>query len=569
MPQKLWKYIPSIPDEIEIPDKSIIELFRETASNFQDLPLTYFEGKYKTYKEVVDDINRLANGLRELGIKKGDRVAAFLPNSPQFIVTFLAVHSLGAIFTGISSLSSQKELQYQLEDSGAKAIVTFDVFLDKVREVKDETSLEHIIVTSAADELPSIKAFLYKLIIGRKNPKVKNEIKYKELLKKSSNEPIITKVDPKDDIAVLQYTGGTTGVMKGAMLTHKNLVAQAITLDYWKNWLDNVPEKPYRIVGALPFSHIFGLSTSLLWPAIAGATIYLFPDPRKLEAIIKSIDKFKIQFFMGIPVMFLKISEHPKVDKYDLSSLLMCISGGESLPKVTVDKFESKTGNVLVEGYGLTESSPVTHVNPANRKYRKIGTIGIPIPNVKAMIVDTDTLEEITEFGKPGELWIRGPSVMKGYWNNKEATEKSLVKGWLRTGDIAVMDEEGFFAIVDRIKDMIIVSGYKVWPNEVEDVLYSHPAINMAAVIGEKAETKEIVKAYLVKEPGHEELSLEEVRAYCKKHLAPYKVPRKIEYLEELPRTALGKVLRKELRALSAVTSAQSLPKETIEKLAK
>ncbi|MHA1868411.1 MAG: AMP-binding protein, partial [Candidatus Heimdallarchaeaceae archaeon] len=411
MPQKLWKYIPSIPDEIELPDKSIIELFRETASKFQDLPLTYFEGKYKTYKEVTEDINRLANGLRDLGIKKGDRVAAFLPNSPQFIVTFLAVDSLGAIFTGISSLCSQKELQYQLEDSGAKAIITFDVFLDKVRKVKKETSLEHIIVTSAADELSSIKAFLYKLIIGRKNPKVKNEIKYKELIKQSSNEPIITKVNPKEDIAILQYTGGTTGVMKGAMLTHRNLVAQAITLDYWKNWVANVPEKPYRVVGALPFSHIFGLSTSFLWPAITGATIFLFPDPRKLEAIIKSIDKFKIQFFMGIPVMFLKISEHPNVDKYDLSSLLMCISGGESLPKVTIEKFESKTGNVLVEGYGLTESSPVTHINPSNRKNRKIGTIGIPIPNVTAMIVDTDTLEEITEFGKPGELWIRGPSV--------------------------------------------------------------------------------------------------------------------------------------------------------------
>ena len=248
MPQKLWKYIPSIPDEIELPDKSIIELFRETASKFQDLPLTYFEGKYKTYKEVTEDINRLANGLRDLGIKKGDRVAAFLPNSPQFIVTFLAVDSLGAIFTGISSLCSQKELQYQLEDSGAKAIITFDVFLDKVRKVKKETSLEHIIVTSAADELSSIKAFLYKLIIGRKNPKVKNEIKYKELIKQSSNEPIITKVNPKEDIAILQYTGGTTGVMKGAMLTHRNLVAQAITLDYWKNWLKNVPEKQRGIV---------------------------------------------------------------------------------------------------------------------------------------------------------------------------------------------------------------------------------------------------------------------------------------------------------------------------------
>ncbi|MHA1305040.1 MAG: AMP-binding protein, partial [Candidatus Heimdallarchaeaceae archaeon] len=260
--------------------------------------------------------------------------------------------------------------------------------------------------------------------------------------------------------------------------------------------------------------------------------------------------------------MFLKIAEHPDADKYDLTSLVMCISGGETLPKTTVEKFERQTGNVLVEGYGLTESSPVTHINPADKKARKIGTIGMPIPNTMAMIVDTETGEEITEYGKPGELWIRGPSVMKGYWNNKEATDNVLVNGWLRTGDIATMDEDGYFSIVDRLKDMIIVSGYKVWPNEVEDVLYSHPAINMAAVIAETTEVQQIVKAVLVKEPGYDELTLEEVREYCKKYLAPYKVPRIIEYRDELPRTPLGKVLRKELRAESAITSAKSLPPE-------
>ncbi len=568
MPEKIWSYIPEIPSSIEIPNISLIELFREKAEENKDGYYTFFEGKYRTYGEIEDQINRLSHALQDLGIKKGDRVAVFLPNSPQFIVSFMAAQQLGAIFTGISALSSSKEMRYQLQDSGAKVLITIDVFLDKVRAIKDDTDLEHIIVTSAADELPPIKAILYKLFIGPKNPKVKDELKYKEIVKNASNEPIFTKINPKEDIAALQYTGGTTGVMKGAMLTHRNLVAQLVTISYWIRWLKEQPEKPYKVVGALPFSHIFGLTTTFLWPTFEKGIVYIFPDPRKFASIMAAIEKYKIQFMLGIPIMFLKMAEHPKAPKYDLTSLAMSISGGESLPKVIVEKFEKISGSVLVEGYGLTESSPITHINPIDTERRKIGTIGIPIPNVMAMLVDPDTQEEITELGKPGELWIRGPSVMKGYWNNKEASDMALVNGWLRTGDVAVIDEDGFFSIVDRIKDMIIVSGYKVWPNEVEEVLYAHPDINMAAVVAENTEVQQVVKAYLVKEPGHKELTLEEVRAYCKKHLAPYKVPRKIEYLDELPRTPLGKVLRKELRAMSVSTSAASLPKtEQVEEI--
>ena len=554
MPEKIWSYCEGIPDPVDIPEISLVELFRQTADKYPDRNMTEFKGKFKSYPEIDEEINRFADSLSKLGVGKGDRVACLMPNCPQYVVSFFATNSLGAVFTAISSLYTAKEIRYQLQDSEAKVIVTLDLFLDKIREVQNETKLEHVIVSSVADELPGITAFLYKNIIGRKNPKVKDELKYKDVIKKGENKRRTPDIDAKEDYAVFQYTGGTTGVMKGAMLTNYNLMAQAAILPYWDIWLPERPEGQYKISGCLPMSHIFGFSTSFLWTVATGGLLYLIPDPRQLEEVMASISKHGIHFMFAVPVLYQKIAEHPNVTKYDLSSLYLAISGGEALPATTSDKFEEASNCILVEGYGLSESSPVTHVNPAREGLKKLGTIGIPIPNTLAMIVDMDTQEEITEYGKEGELWVRSPSVMKGYWNNKEATDNSLVKGWLRTGDIATMDDEGYFSIVDRAKDMIIISGFKVWPNEVEDVLYAHPDINGAGVIQVKTETGEQVKAVLVAEEGSKELSLKEIRDYCKKHMAPYKVPTVIEYRDELPRSTVGKVLRKDLRAEDAVT---------------
>ncbi len=551
MEQKRWKYCEGITHEMSIPNITLIDIFRKSADSYPERPSIYFQGKIKSYKEVEEKVNRFANSLKKLGVKKGDRVAVLMPNCPQFVISFWATLSLGAIITAISPLYTAKEIRYQLQDSEAKILISLDMFLNEIREIQHETKLEQVIISSIAEELPPITKVLYKLFIGIKNPKIKNEQRFKALVKEGKNTRIVTEMNPKEDVAVLQYTGGTTGIMKGAMLTHFNLVAQSNMIAVWDNWIVK-PKEQYIMMGVLPFSHIFGLSASFLWGTITAALILLIPDARNLKNILDAINKCKPHFMNAVPILFQKLAEHPDIKKYDLSSLILCISGGEGLPQTTTQKFENVTGTVLIEGYGLSESSPVTHINPANREKRKIGSIGLPISNTLAMLVDLDTQEEIQEYGKTGELWIRSPCVMKGYWNAKEASEKVLVKGWLRTGDIATTDEEGFFRIVDRAKDMIIVSGYKVWPRDVEEVLYAHPAINMTGVIGIKDDRhSELVKAYLVAEPGHEELTLEEVREYCKKSLAAYKVPRQIEYVQDLPRTTLGKVLRKDLRKKS------------------
>jgi len=375
-----------------------------------------------------------------------------------------------------------------------------------------------------------------------------NSLLYKNLLENGENKKIDRTIDTSDDIAVLQYTGGTTGEPKGAMLTHLNLISQVLAISQWRKGLDRLPDTQYKIAGFLPYSHIFGLTSSFLWPIKEGATIYLVPDPRKLEEIMKIIDKHGIHFLNFVPIFFQKIATHRKLPKYDFSSLHLCISGGEILPAETVELFEEKTGGLLIEGYGLTEASPVTHINPPSSSKRKIGSIGITIPNTLAKIVDIETGETITKTNEPGELWIKGPGVMKGYWRNKEATEDVLREGWLRTGDIAIVDEDGYFKIIDRLKDIIIVSGFKVWPNEVEKILRMHLSILEAAVVPYQANNGTKIKAILVIKNGFDKPSLEEIRKHCKKYLAPYKIPKIIEYRDALPRSHVGKILRRELK---------------------
>jgi long-chain acyl-CoA synthetase len=558
----IWTYHPNIPSQFDIPNKDVIDIFYEIADNNLQNPFLIFEGNTLTYKETLEKVNRLANGLLSLGIKKGDRVAILLPNSPQFVISFLAILSIGATATAISPLYREKEIKHQLVDSGSKIVITLDMFVDRIRNIRTETNLEHVIVSSVADELGFIKGLAYRYIIGRKNPKKNSdEISYRKLLKESSpkkpNKPID---NPSEDIAVLQYTGGTTGVPKGAMLTHKNLVSQMITLHYWEEWLGGPPDGGVQRcnIGVLPFSHIFGLTTSFLWPLYSEAKIVLIPDARKLVDIMENIEKYEVHYMNGVPLLFQKLNDHPKIDNYDFSSLRMCISGGSSLHVDTFHTFEEKTGAMLIEGYGLSESAPVTHINPAVTGLRK-NNIGIPIPNTEAKCVCLETEEDLDHFNdegytKAGELNIKGPQVMKGYWNRPEETADILSPdGWLRTGDVAKMDNEGYFTIVDRLKDVIFTSGYQVWPLEVEKALCLHPAITMAAVIPIKDENKnELIKAIAVLAEGEEQPSIEELRKFCKQHLAPYKVPKFFEFREELPTSAVGKILRRPLREEAA-----------------
>ncbi|MFW9922911.1 MAG: AMP-binding protein [Candidatus Thorarchaeota archaeon] len=562
-----WKYHSKIPATVDIPQTDIAALFFKSVEKSPNRPFLVFEGKVKTYKQAGIEVRKFANALAQLGIKKGDRVALLMPNCPQFVISYLSTVYLGGIITAISPLNTKKDIKFQLKDSGSKVLVTLDMFLNTIREIRSETSLDHVVVSSVADGLSAIKGFLYKNVIARKNPKPgPNELIYKDIMNKAPDKEIKTKIDPDNDLVCLQYTGGTTGVPKGAMLTHKNLVSQAIILDYWMEWIGGRLSIQDTHLGALPFSHIFGLTTSFFWPMSSAGMIVLIPDPRKLESIMKIVQKYKIQFFMGVPTLFQKLSEHPKISEYDWSTLRMCIAGGSALHPDTQRAFEAKTHTLLIEGYGLSEASPVTHINPADENIRQLG-IGMPIPNVQTKIVDINTGETIEEkfdsegFTGEGELLVKGPQVMKGYWNKPEETEKVLMKdGWLKTGDVVKMNEEGFFTIVDRLKDCIFTSGFQVWPLEVETVLCNHPDISLAAVIPVKDEqVNEVIKAVLVTKPGAQQLSKEELRKYCKQNLAPYKVPKFFEYREELPLSPVGKVLRRPLREEAATEVVNTL----------
>ncbi len=537
-----------IPKNIEIPNLDLNTLFRKISD--KNKSAIYFKGKSKTYKEIEEEVNRLSNSFKKIGIKKGDRVAVILPNCPQFYTTFLAVQSLGAIFVSFNPLYSPREIIQFLNDCNPKALITIKLFSEKIKKIQCEKQIDNIIISSIAEELPVLKKILYKFFKEKKTTDIKNQISYKKLIEKGNNIEIKTKINPKEDVAVIQYTGGTTGEPKGAMLTHYNLVSQAAILQKWKIGLESQPQGQIKIEGVLPYSHIFGLTSSFILPIIEEAKVYLIPDPRKLLEIMKIIDKYKIHFLFGVPLLFQKLACHPKIDNFDFSSLLVNISGGEGLPNETVELFENKTKTLLIEGYGLTEASPVSHINPPNKNKRKIGSIGIPISNTKAKIINQKTGKEIIKSNENGELLIKGPGVMKGYWNDGKSTKDTIKDGWLKTGDIACKDEEGYYRIVDRLKDVIIVSGFNVWPNEVEKILRCHNSILDAAVIPNKTSSGTAVKAILVKKPNSEELTLEEIRNHCKEYLAPYKIPKIIEYNSNLPRSHVGKVIRRKLKQI-------------------
>ena len=538
----------NIPKKLDIPNSSLIEMFRDIAGKNKDEKAVFFKGKFKTYRELEEEVNKFANSLKKLGVKKGDRVAVIFPNCPQFVTVFFAVNSLGAIFTAFNPMYTAREIKHRLNDCEPKVLIILDLFNDKINSIKDEIKVEHIVTSSVSDELPSALKILYKLSKLGKIEQIDDGISYKELLINGDNKKINTEINSNDDIAVIQYTGGTTGVPKGAMLTHKNLVSQATIIQFWKTGLKVQPEGQFKVAGVLPFSHIFGLTSSFIWPISEGGTIYLVPDPRKLEEIMKIIDKYGIHFLNCVPILFQKLATHSNIDKYDLSSIHLCISGGESLPGETVKIFEGKTNCLLIEGYGLTEASPVTHVNPPNEEDRKIGSIGVNVPNTISKIVDAENEKEITDLSKTGELWVKGPGVMKGYWKNKKETDSTIKNGWLRTGDIASKDKNGYYQIIDRLKDMIIVSGFKVWPNEVEEILQSHPSIKEAAVIPHITDIGTKIKAVLVLNSGFNEITLDEIKSFCKDSLAPYKIPKMVEYTNELPRSSVGKLLRRKLK---------------------
>jgi long-chain acyl-CoA synthetase len=505
-------------------------------------------GSRQSYNQLHDQVDRMAAAFAGLGIRKGDRVAIMLPNSPQFVIAFYAAMRVGAIVVNTNPTYTTPEIRHQLADSGAETIVLLNLFLPRLRAAQAQLpQLKRVIVATIDEGLPLPINMLVRSMQRREPDWVDvkpdaSTFRFADLLARYQPLPPWVARSP-DDVALFQYTGGTTGAPKAAMLTHHNLVANALQASAW---LPSQPPGGERMMCAIPFFHVYGMTVGMNLGIVLAAQLIIVPNPRPIENVMRVIQRERATLFPGVPAMYIGIINHPDVAKYDLSSVRACISGAAPLPMEVQERFGAITGGRLVEGYGLTEAAPITHCNPLFG-LRKPGSIGIPLPDVEAKIVDIESDKPIPPGSDAtGELLIRGPQVMRGYWNRPEDTAACLSPdGWLRTGDIAKVDSDGYFSIVDRKKDMIIASGYKVLPREVEEVLYSHPAVLEAAVAGVPDPYRgETVKAYVVLKDGAS-ATREDLFAHCRASLAPYKVPKLIEFRSELPKTTIGKVLRR------------------------
>lgn len=548
--EKVW--LKHYPEEIAVSmdydEKPLHAFLEDSAKSHKEKKALHFMGKDITFEELYTQVKKMANFMQSHGLQKGDRVAVMLPNSPQAVISYYAALMAGGIVVQTNPLYTERELEYQMKDSGATFIVCLDILLPRVSNVRDNTDIKHTIVTGIKDYLPFPKNLIYPFIQRKQyNMVVKVEESedthvWQKVIENSSSDYTPVDVDPLEDVALLQYTGGTTGNPKGVMLTHYNLVSNVQMADAW---LFEKSETQDVVLGVLPFFHVYGMTTVMNLSIMNGAKMVLVPK-FDVEEVLKTIHKQKPTLFPGAPTIYIGITNHPDVEKYDLSSIRACISGSAPLPVEIQQKFESMTGGKLVEGYGLTETSPVTHANFVWGGEKVNGSIGVPWPDTDAKIINMET-GEAAAVGEVGEIAVKGPQVMKGYWNNEEETASVLRDGWFFTGDLGYMDEEGYFYVVDRKKDMIIAGGFNIYPREVEEVLYEHEAIAEAVVAGIPDPYRgETVKAYIVLKEGYD-VTEEALNKYCRDNLAAFKVPRSYEFRDELPKTAVGKILRRQL----------------------
>jgi long-chain acyl-CoA synthetase len=557
----LASYERGVPPTLSYPNQTLNDLFQNAARTYPEKTATSFVLKYMlggrltiggkfSYRQLNEQIDRMATALYQLGVRKGDRVGVMLPNSPHYVITFFAAMRIGAIVVNINPTYTSRELAHQLSDAGAETIVLLNLFWPRLREVRAETPVKRVIVAHVFDTLGFPSSLLVKSA-QKKTPEwvdvrpEQDTFFFQHLLEKYSPTPPKATIGP-DDVALFQYTGGTTGLPKAAMLTHRNLVANVLQI---AAYLPSGVPGGEKMMAAIPFFHVYGMTVAMLYGLYMGAELIIVPNPRPIDNVMTIMQKERATLYPGVPAMYIGIINHKEINKYDLKSIKACLSGSAPLPMDVQEKFGQITGGRLVEGFGMTELSPVSHANPVFGK-RKSGSIGIPLPDTEAKIIDLETGEDLPFDGEAqGELCVRGPQVMKGYWNRPDETAETIdADGWLHTGDICKVDAEGYFFIVDRKKDMIIASGFKVLPRDVEEVLFMHPKVMEAVVAGipNPERGDDTVKAFIVPKPG-EAPTADEIREFCKLHLAPYKVPREVELRSELPKTMVGKVLRRVL----------------------
>jgi long-chain acyl-CoA synthetase len=544
----LRHYEPGVPHTIAYPARPIHHLLDEAATKFPDRRAVTFFGRDLTYRMLRELADRFAGGLRALGLQPNDRVSLHLPNCPQFVIAWYGALRAGGVVVPFNPLYVEREVAAQMADCGASIAVTLDLFADRVQAARSGSRLAHVVVTRISDFFPPLLRALYPLRARRHNqwPAIRLDAATHAFADVASAAPLTSPAaQAPEDIAVLLYTGGTTGAPKGAMLTHRNLVANAYQSALW---ITN-PTEGASTVGVLPFFHSYGMTVIMNGSILLGGRMVLLPR-FETEAVLKAIARYRPERFGGVPTLYNALATHPRVGRYDLRSIRACISGAAPLPAEVQSRFERVSGVTLFEGYGLTEASPVTHIPPL-RGLRKPGSVGVPVSDTDARIMDLETGTRVLPPGETGELVIRGPQVMAGYWNRPSETAGALRDGWLYTGDVARMDADGFFYIVDRKKEMLITGGLNVYPREVEEVLYAHPAVLEAALIGmPDPHWGEVGKAFVVLRPGAQataQATAEELLAYCRQHLAPFKVPATIEFREALPKSLIGKVLRRVL----------------------
>ena len=559
MEERIWHqhYSAGIPVSIDYEELTVPDFLRASARERPDAPALAYFNRELTYRELDDHVSRFGRALYDLGVRPGDRVAVHLPNLPQTVIAYQAALAIGAQVVLTNPLYTAHELEHQWTDAEIKVAVTADFIYDQtIRPARAKLPPEHYVVASIPDYMCFPLTWLAPLKLRKSNPPTIAKVQYgdgvhsfQNLLADSEPDAPRPQID-LDDIAVLQYTGGTTGRSKGAELTHRNL---SVNVQQCERVLisgagDPAPEDEERVMMCcLPLFHVFGMTVCMNLALRTGAKLVLLPNPRDLKALVGALEAHRVTLFPGVPALFNAINHFRGIESRDLSHLRVCVSGSAPIADDVLHRFEELTGSRIIEGFGLSETSPVTHVNPIHGM-RKIGSIGIPAPDTDARIVDPEDGTAALGTGEIGELLLKGPQVMRGYWKQPEQTAGALKDGWFHTGDLASMDEDGFFRIEGRMKDMINCNGMKVYPDEVDNVLMSHPKILESATIGvPHARRIETVKSFIVLKPG-ETLGEGEIREYCSRELARYKVPARIEFLDELPKSTVMKVLRRELR---------------------